>query len=1165
MNYDIRQLLKKRILILDGGLGTLIQAQELTPDDYDGHAGCNDWLCISRPDVIKEIHAAYLEAGADIVSTNTFNSNAVSLKDYGLQEKAYQINKRAAELAKEEAVKYSTDDKPRFVAGSVGPTNRTASISPDVNDPGVRNITFDELVEAYTDQLRGLIDGGADLILIETVFDTLNCKAALFALRNKLGEKSIPVMVSGTVTDASGRILSGQTVEAFYTSVRHGDLLSVGLNCAFGAKQLVPYLERLGRMAETAISAHPNAGLPNIMGGYDENPEQMAKIIEEHYLKTGLINIIGGCCGTTPEHIRLIAQAVREGQYKPRKTEKQGDQATTLAGLEVIRIEAQANFVNIGERTNVAGSAKFARLIREKNYTEALAVALEQVEGGAQIIDVCMDAPMIDARQAMSEFLNLMASEPEIARLPVMIDSSDWSVIEAGLKVTQGKSVVNSISLKEGETIFLERAEKIRSYGAAVVVMLFDEQGQAESYERKIEIAGRAYRLLTANGFPAEDIIFDPNILAIATGMDEHNDYGRAFIEACRWIKANCPGAKVSGGVSNLSFSFRGNNPVREAMHSVFLYHAVRAGMDMGIVNPSMLQIYDEIPDELRELAEDAVLNRRPDAGERMTEYASHYTAKESNAVAHEDWRAGKTARERVKHALIKGITTDIETDVTETFEQYGSALEVIDKVLMEAMGEVGERFGAGKMFLPQVVKSARVMKRAVEVLEPYIEDGKAANEKGARIVLATVKGDVHDIGKNIVSVVLSCNGHRITDLGVMVPPEAIVEAAKREKADIVVLSGLITPSLEEMRIVAEQFEKEGLCIPICVGGATTSELHTAVKITPAYSGVVAHSTDASRCARLINDLLKTPGFRPNYKEQQEAIREKYEAVNSGRELRPLEEARKHKPTFSFGPTAPGFTGRRVLKDYPLEKLVEKIDWTYLFNQWDLRGRYPEILEHPERGEAARRLLEDAREILARLIEQKAVQADAVIEVMEARSEGEDIWLKRPEREIRLACLRNQDPAQEANYSLADYVNPAGKDYITLFALGVNNRFEGDSDYENIMIRILCDRLAEAFAREIQELTGGSLRVAAGYPSMPDHSRKRQIFDLLEVEKEIPLRLTENYVMEPTSAVSGILLHHPAARYFSVGVIDNEQLADYARRTEQSVDELRRLMPYHVL
>ncbi|WP_298063408.1 methionine synthase [uncultured Rikenella sp.] len=1198
MERNIAAELRKRILVLDGGLGTLIQARKLDEADYGGHPGCNDYLAVSRPDVIAEIHAAYFEAGADIVSTDSFNANPVSLKDYALQDRVYEINRTAAQLARGVADRFEAQDgRPRFVAGSVGPTNRSASMSPDVNNPGFRNVTFDELANGYAEQIRGLVDGGADLILIETVFDTLNCKAAIYALRTILGNGTMPLMVSGTITDASGRLLSGQTVEAFYASVEHGGLLSIGLNCAFGARQMMPYVERLGRVAKGAVSAHPNAGLPNVMGGYDESAEHMAVLIED-YLRAGLLNIVGGCCGTTPEHIRAIAQVARK--YSPRAYRAPQDNggATVLAGLEVQRVEPAANFVNVGERTNVAGSAKFARLIRERRFAEALAVAAGQVEGGAQVIDVCMDAPMIEAAEAMTEFLNLVAAEPEIARVPVMIDSSDWRVIEAGLRVVQGKAVVNSISLKEGETKFLDHARTVRAFGAAAVVMLFDERGQADSYERKIEVAERAYGLLRGIGFPAEDIIFDPNVLAVATGIEAHDDYGRAFIEATAWIKAHCPGAKVSGGVSNLSFSFRGNNPVREAMHSVFLYHAARAGMDMGIVNPSMLRIYDDIDKELLTLCEDVILNRRADAAERLTAWAEAHAAMaaagsgSAAAAKHDAWRGG-TVEERVIHALVKGITTHIEADTLEAYEKYGSAIDVIDRVLMVGMGQVGDLFGSGKMFLPQVVKSARVMKQSVAVLEPFIRSGETV-EQGAKLLIATVKGDVHDIGKNIVSVVLACNGYRMVDLGVMTPPERIVEAAVAEKVDAVLLSGLITPSLEEMRVVAEQFERAGLRIPICVGGATTSELHTAVKIAPSYSGLVAHSTDASNCAKLVNNVLKEYGFHQQYREKQEAIRLKYAELSAARELRSLTEARAHKLRLAFDATTitqPKYSGKKVLTAYPLEKIAERIDWTYFFIQWDLRGRYPEIFDHPTKGVEARRLFDDAQAVLRKLIRSGKVRADAVIGIVPARGEGDDIWLRGcfhgdgtscgcGAPEVRFACLRSQNPRDEFNRCLADFVSPgpaAGlpQDHVALFALGVTCDYRGDSDYENIMARILCDRLAEAFAVEVSALLRDELwgfpagsdgaRIAVGYPSAPDHSGKRLIFDLLEVEAEIPLRLTENLMMEPTSAVSGIVFAHPAAAYFHVGVVDNEQLADYARRSGRTEADLRRMMPNNVL
>lgn len=1193
MNRRIDEEIKERILILDGGFGSMVQTSGLTEADYQGHSGCYEWLVMSRPDVIASIHDMYFAAGADIVTTDTLNATSISLKEYGLEEHAYEINRTAARLVREVANKYEADGKPRFVAGSVGPTSRSASLSPDVNDPGLRNVTFDELAQAYAEQIRGLIDGGADILLIETVFDTLNCKAALFAVREILGLPDFPVMVSGTVTDASGRVLSGQTVEAFYTSVEHARPVSVGLNCAFGARQMLPYVERLGRIATTAVSAHPNAGLPNLMGGYDESAAQMVEVIEE-YMAAGLVNIVGGCCGTTPQHIRLMALAAPK--YKPRSYRAPAGHggATVLSGLDVMSISKESNFVNVGERANVAGSAKFARLIREKKFDEALAVVTEQVENGAQIIDVCMDAPLIDAPQAMTEFLNLMAAEPDIARLPVMVDSSDWSVIEAGLKVTQGKSVVNSISLKEGEANFLEKARLVRAYGAAAVVMLFDETGQADSYERKIEVAGRAYGLLTRSGFPAEDIIFDPNVLAVATGMEEHDGYGVAFIEACRWIKQNCPGAKISGGVSNLSFSYRGNNPVREAMHSVFLYHATRAGMDMGIVNPAMLQIYDQIDPELRELAEDVVLNRRADAAERLTAYASKHSGEAGGVQTAQQQQAWRElpVEERVKQALIKGVTQYIESDVREAYDKYGSAIEVIDGILMAGMGEVGELFGAGKMFLPQVVKSARVMKQAVAVLEPYIKAGESA-EKGSKLLIATVKGDVHDIGKNIVSVVLACNGYQLVDLGVMTPPEQIVQAAIEHRAEAVLLSGLITPSLEEMRVVAEQFERAGLNIPICVGGATTSELHTAVKIAPLYSGLVAHSTDASSCARLVNGVLKEYGFHQKYRENQEQIRRKYEELSSDRELLSLAEARERRLKLPFDDHtvfAPaGGSGKRVLKNYPLEQIIPHIDWTFFFAQWDLAGRFPEILDHPKKGEEAKKLYDDARRMLDKIVAERLAQADAVVGIVPARSSGDDILIPGCTHgqgcgcgspQVRIPALRSQDPSKEYTRSVADFISAGPveglpQDYLAPFALSITGEYIADSDYEQIMYRILCDRLAEAFAVEISERlrrewwgygdVSEGVRIAVGYPAMPDHSQKRTLFDLLDVESEIPLRLTENYMMNPTASISGFIFAHPGATYFPVGVVTDEQLADYARRCGLSEEELRRLMPNNVV
>ena len=1174
----IENIIKERILLLDGGLGTLIQSRNLTEEDYRGERftqweiplkGCNDILVITRPDILQDIHTEYLESGADIISTDTFNANTVSMEDYGLQEYVYEINLAAARLARETASKYSTAVRPRFVAGSVGPTNRSASMSPDVNRPAYRNVTFDDQVESYTQQIKGLIDGGADMILIETVFDTLNAKAAIFALRTRIGNRTIPLMISGTVTDASGRTLSGQTVEAFYNSVGHAGLLTIGLNCAFGARQMLPYVERLARLSGTGISAHPNAGLPNVMGGYDESAAQMAAIMEE-YMSRGLLNIVGGCCGTTPEHIAALAR-IAPG-YAPHKIEPKTPE-TILSGLEPLVINENSNFINIGERTNVAGSAKFARLIREKDFDQALAIAVQQVAAGAQIIDVCMDAPMIDAREAMVEFLNLMASEPAVSRVPLMVDSSSWEVLEAGLKCAQGKSVVNSISLKEGEAEFLRRAMLIRDYGSAAVVMLFDEKGQADSFARKIEVAARAYKTLTEAGFPPQDIIFDPNVLAIATGLPEHDNYAVDFIEACRWISANCPYSKISGGVSNLSFSYRGNNTVREAMHSVFLYHAMKAGMSMGIVNPSMLQIYSQIEPRLLELTEDVVLNRRPAAAERLTEYASTMqNPTQSQEAKVEEWRQGSVS-ERIIHALVKGVTTHIAEDTLEAYDELGSAIEIIDNVLMEGMKQVGELFGEGKMFLPQVVKSARVMKEAVAVLEPHIKEGETG-EKGAKIVLATVKGDVHDIGKNIVSIVLQCNGFRVVDLGVMVPSEKIIETAIAENADIVLLSGLITPSLEEMRIVAEGMERAGSQIPIAVGGATTSALHTAVKIAPSFSGIVAHSTDASGCVRVVSEILGNPAFATGYKQKQKQLREDYQKQQDAAKLVSLKEARDSAVKLDFSKiTAPRQTGRRIFKDYPIEKIISRIDWSFMFSEWDLRGRYPEILDHPVKGEHARKLFADANTMLERLIREKLVEASAIAAIVPTYAQGDDIVIRPCDcchcAEVRLPQLRNQTGHFR---SLADFVSPDDTDHLALFALGITNNTNFTDEYDRIMAQILCDRLAEAFALEVTEIVmkemwgsdAPGLRVAFGYPSVPDHAPKRKIFDILEVEDNIPLRLTENYMIEPVSALSGIIFGHPDADFFSVGLIGNQQLEDYARRTGTAIEKLKIMMPNNI-
>lgn len=1139
-----------KILILDGGLGTLIQSYKLTADDFGGKVGCNDYLCITRPDVIQEIHRSYVEAGADIISTNSFNSTAVSLREYGLEDQVYQINLAAAQVARR-----ATEGTAVRVAGSVGPTSKSLSMSPEVERPAFRSITFEELSADYAQQMRGLIDGGVDIILIETIFDTLNAKAAIFALRNILGQTDFPLMLSGTITDQSGRTLSGQTVEAFYHSVRHARPMTIGLNCAFGARQLKPYIARLAAIADCGISAHPNAGLPNVMGGYDESAAQMAQIIES-YLADGLINIIGGCCGTTPEHIREIAK-IRDN-YSTRPIVSR-EPVSTYTGLEPLILTQDIGFVNIGERTNVAGSAKFARLIREHKFDEAIAVATEQVEGGASVIDVCMDAALIEGKEAMTEFLNLMASEPDIAKLPVMIDSSKWEVLEAGLRTQQGKSIVNSISLKEGEQEFIRKAKLINDYGAAAVVMLFDEKGQADSYARKIEVAARAYRILNDNGFAPENIIFDPNVLSIATGIAEHNSYGVDFIECCRWIKANCPYAKISGGVSNLSFSFRGNNTIREAMHSVFLYHAITAGLDMAIVNPSMLQIYDEIEPTLRNLVEDVVMNRHEGAAEKLIEYATTHQnvdsteSKDTNTVAeHLD------VEQRIINALVKGHNATIEADTEEAYQKLGSALAVIDNVLMVGMSKVGEAFAAGKMFLPQVVKSARVMKQAVAVLNPYIlKSGNAETEADSskRLLFATVKGDVHDIGKNICSIVLQCNGYKVDDLGVMVPCETIVERAKQTKPDAVLLSGLITPSLDEMRIVAAAFEAEGLRIPISVGGATTSALHTSVKIAPAYNGLVTHSTDASSCVNTINAILNEEDFETKYKARQEELRQKYESQKVV--ITPLAEARALAPKQEEPPVKSLPLGRIVVRDIDLAPLVEQIDWNFFFVEWDLAGRYPEILDHPKKGEQARKLWNDAQKMLKHLVENKLISLSVVTANVKAHSSGDDIIVGDCQCCQRvLPQIRNQSSHYKC---IADFVSPT-QDIITLFAMGATLKAEFDNDYQRIMAQILCDRFISAYS---EVLRGESLQLSYGYPTTPEHSPKRTIFELLNVPEDI-VTLSENYAMKPTAAACGMMIHNPAASYFTLGIIGDDQVEDYAKRAGITAQEVKRNIPNNV-
>ena len=1200
-NKTLQALLEHRILLLDGGFGTMVQSYGLDEAAYRGERfrtwevqlkGCNDLLVLTRPEVVREIHEKYLAAGADIIETDSFNANAVSLADYRLEGLAREISRAAAEVARAAADAFTARNpqKPRFVAGSMGPTNRTASMSADVANPAAREVTFRQLVDAYTDQARGLVEGGVDVLLVETVFDTLNAKAALYAIDRLCEElgRQIPVMVSGTLSDASGRTLSGQTVEAFAASLSHARLLSIGLNCGFGARQLMPYLERLAKVAQTRISAHPNAGLPNVMGGYDETPAMFAEDLGE-YMRRGLVNIVGGCCGTTPAHIFELSKIV--DQYTPRPLPEPRHE-TVLAGLEPLRVVPETNFINIGERTNVAGSARFARLIREGNYEEALSVARAQVEAGAQVVDVCMDDGMIDGVEAMRTFLNLMAAEPEIARVPVMIDSSKWEVLIAGLEVVQGKSVVNSISLKEGEAEFLRRAAEIHRYGAAAVVMLFDERGQADTCERKIEVAQRAYRLLTDNGFPAEDIIFDPNILAVATGIPEHDGYAKAFIDATRWIKEHLPWAKVSGGVSNLSFAFRGNNAVREAMHSAFLYHAIRAGMDMGIVNPQMLRVYSQIEPELLERVEDVLLCRRPDASERLTEYAHQVqqTAQQEPQQA-DAWRSG-TLRERIDYAMLKGVADHIEEDALEAYRELDSPMAVIDRLLMPAMEQVGELFGAGKMFLPQVVKTARVMKRAVAVLTPYIEQGAATTTHSAgKVLVATVKGDVHDIGKNIVSVVMACNGYEIRDLGVMVEAERIVDEAVAWGAQVIGLSGLITPSLDEMAHICEELERRGLRIPVIIGGATTSDLHTAVKIAPVYSGAVIHSANASQNTQILARLLgnRSEAYVEEVKQQQAALREEYARKLRQRDLIPIVEVHKARRGLPpHEPVKPLHTGRLVFPDFDISDAEPFIDWNFFFPAWGLKGRYPEILDHPEKGPEARKLFDDAQALLKRIREEHLLTLQGVVGIFPARSERDDILITDTKgREKRLPMLRNQTRGEE-NQSLADRI-ASQNDWIGCFALTagiglkeLEERFRKEADdYSAILSKLLADRLTEAFGEAVHtfvrrqmwgyETEGGidpqqiirghyrGCRVAFGYPSAPDHSLKREVFDLLAVETTTGMRLTENWMINPGEAICGLMFADGG--YFSVGTIDTKQLLDYARRRGMEVEQIKKLIP----
>ena len=1210
----IRIALSERILVIDGAMGTMIQQHMLREEDYRGKRfsdwtsdlkGNNDLLSLTRPDVILSIHKSYLDAGADIIETNTFNAQRISLADYRMEELAYELNLASARLARQAVDEYmaaNTGAKTKFTAGAIGPTNRTASLSPDVNDPGYRAVTFEQLVDAYAEQVNGLLDGGVDVLLIETVFDTLNAKAALFAIQEICEQRrvEVPVMISGTITDASGRTLSGQTVEAFLHSVSHVDLLSVGLNCALGAKEMRPYLEELSRKAPFFISAYPNAGLPNQFGEYDESPAQMGHQIID-FLRSGFLNIVGGCCGTTPEHIREIAAIA--SSCTPRRVPAR-DTLLHLSGLESVTLRPDSNFMNVGERTNVTGSRKFARLIEQGGYDEALAIARDQVEGGAQAIDVNMDEGMLDSGAAMVRFLNLMASEPDIARLPVMIDSSKFHVIEAGLRCTQGKSIVNSISLKEGEDEFLRQARLIRRYGAAVIVMAFDEVGQADTLQRRIDICSRAYQLLTEKAaFPPQDIIFDPNIFPVATGMEEHRRNALDFFEATAWIKKNLPLAKVSGGVSNVSFSFRGNDTVREAIHSAFLYHAVRAGLDMGIVNPGQLQVYDEVPRDLLQLVEDVLLDRRDDATERLIAFAEQVKGSGKKNVKDETWRQG-TVQERLTHALVKGTADFIEVDLEEARTKYPGALQLIEGPLMDGMNVVGDLFGAGKMFLPQVVKSARVMKKAVAYLLPYLEAEKkgGAGNKG-KILMATVKGDVHDIGKNIVGVVLSCNNYEVIDLGVMVPADKILAAAREHDVDIIGLSGLITPSLDEMVHMAKEMERQGFTMPLMIGGATTSRVHTAVKIAPHYSHAVVHVNDASRSVPVASALL-SEGQRSAYMEkladEYAKVRSQYAGAQSANKYIPLEEARANRfqPDWSEGvPSAPVSPGITVFRDYPLEELVPYIDWTPFFHAWELRGTYPAILEHETQGDEARKLFNDAKEMLGRIVNEKWINAHAVIGLFPAASDGDDIKVFEDESHEKLICvfhaLRQQTrkPDGQPNMALSDFVAPLSsglRDHIGVFALnsgdGIDQyvaAFEAvHDDYSAILLKSIADRLAEAFAERLHERVRkefwgyaqseqlsstelikeeyAGIRPAPGYPAQPDHTEKKTIWQLLKVEEETGMRLTESMAMVPTAAVSGLYLAHPLANYFGLGKISRDQVSDYARRKGLTQKETER-------
>jgi 5-methyltetrahydrofolate--homocysteine methyltransferase len=1214
--------LRQRILVLDGAMGTMIQALKLDEEGYRGARfdawnrevrGNNDLLNLSRPRSIRDIHYAYFKAGADIVSTNTFSSTSIAQADYGMEDIAYELNLAGAKLAREAAADAQAEDgRRRFVAGALGPTNRTASISPDVSNPGFRAVTFDQLRAAYGEQVRGLIDGGTDLLLIETVFDTLNAMAAIYAIAETCDERGIdmPVMISGTITDMSGRLLSGQTPAAFWNSVRHANPVTIGLNCALGAKEMRAHVAEIGRVADTFVCAYPNAGLPNEFGYYDESPEYMAELLGE-FADAGLVNVVGGCCGTTPEHIAAISSAV--AGKTPRAIPDEPKQLR-LSGLESFALTPEIPFVNVGERTNVTGSAKFRKLVTAGDYAAALSIAREQVENGAQVVDVNMDEGLLDSEAAMVTFLNLIAAEPDIARVPVMVDSSKFSVIEAGLKCIQGKAVVNSISMKEGEAAFIEHAKVVRRHGAAVVVMAFDEKGQADTLERKTSICKRAYDILTQQvGFPPEDIIFDPNIFAIATGMEEHNGYGVAFIEAARWIRANLPHSHVSGGVSNLSFAFRGNERVREAMHSVFLFHAIKAGMDMGIVNAGQMAVYDDLDPELREACEDVVLDRRPDAAERLLKLADKFRGKGQEAKEVDlAWRE-REVEQRLTHALVHGITDFIEADVEAARQRAKRPLDVIEGPLMDGMNVVGDLFGAGKMFLPQVVKSARVMKQAVAYLMPFMDKEKeerqlagGAQERSTngKIIMATVKGDVHDIGKNIVGVVLACNNYEVIDLGVMVPAAKILEAAKAEGADIIGLSGLITPSLDEMCHVAAEMERQGLDLPLMIGGATTSRVHTAVKIHPNYRrGQAVYVNDASRAVGVAQTLMSVDnkaGYIAELRGEYKKIAAAHARAQEDKVRLPLAAARANAQKLDWSgayvPPKPSFLGTRTLADYPIAELVDFIDWTPFFQTWELSGRFPAILDDAKVGEAARSLYDDARAMLDKIVTENWFKASAVVGFWPANAQGDDILVYADDARAKpiatLHTLRQQLSKREGrfNAALADFIAPRASgvaDYIGGFTVTagigedeVADRFKrANDDYSAIMVKALADRLAEAFAERLHQrarkefwgyaadetlgpddLIGEKyrgIRPAPGYPAQPDHTEKGTLFNLLESER-VGVKLTESFAMWPGAAVCGLYLSHPQAAYFGVGKIERDQIEDYARRKGWSVEEAER-------